>query len=91
VEALILGYIFFKNDVKIFLNLGVIALGAGVFRLFFIDANIKTGNWLADSNTWVSTYTPIFNERTFIYFMGVISVFAMAYFAFYKNEKTVAK
>ena len=89
VEAIILGYIFFKNNIKIFLNLGIVVLGAGLFRLLFIDSFLQTRTYTSEFS--VFDFTPILNERAFIYLIGAISIFIITYFAFYKNKEAVAK
>ena len=89
VEAVILGYIFFKNNIKIFLNLGIVVLVAGLFRLLFIDSFLQTRTYTSEFS--VFDFTPILNERALIYLIGVISIFSITYFAFYKKKETIAK
>ena len=88
-EAVILALIYYKNNIKVFLNLGLVSLTAGIFRLFAIDDYLRTKEWVGKN--LVSVYTPIFNERTLIYFIGVASIFTIAYFTFKKREKNIAK
>jgi len=91
VEGIVLAWIFYKTEIKTFLTFGIISLGAGLVRLFSIDSYYRTREYMESAQDYVSTYTPIFNERTLIYGVGVVSLFAVAYFAFYKNEKNIAK
>ncbi len=90
-EALVLGFIFYKTEIKTFLNLGLATLAIALARLFFIDSNFIVKIWNDELNTYVATYQPIFNERTFIYFVAVVSIFGFAYLAFEKAEKEIAK
>jgi hypothetical protein len=73
------------------LKYGILALGAGLVRLFFVDSYMRLTEWYAEGSRSVSVYVPVFNERTLIYFIGAASLFTVAYFAFYRNEKQAAK
>ncbi|HIP33326.1 MAG TPA: hypothetical protein EYG89_01010 [Bacteroidia bacterium] len=71
------------------MNLGIVVLGAGLFRLLFIDSFLQTRTYTSEFS--VFDFTPILNERAFIYLIGAISIFIITYFAFYKNKESVAK
>jgi hypothetical protein len=91
VEALILAIIYYKKDLNILINLSLISLSAGLFRLIFVDSNIKENIWNSGLGEYVSIFNPIFNERALIYLIAVVVSFSLAYFSFKKANLDLAK
>ena len=91
VEALVLTLIAFKTKIKLFLNIALPMLAIAIFRLFVFESDVKEIQYLKESNEYVSIFTPILNERFFIFFIGISIVFVMAHIALKEGRKRLAK
>lgn len=91
IEALVLAAITFKTEINIFLNISIAMLSVSIFRLFVFESDVVEGLYLGEVGEYVSTFTPILNERFLIFAIGICTVFVVGYFALKSNSKKLAK
>lgn len=90
-EALVLAFITFRTKIKLFLNVALPVLGIAIFRLFSFDSGVEEFRYSEELGELAAVFTPILNERTLLYTIGMLVVFSMAYVSVTSGWKTLAK
>ncbi len=80
-EALLLAYAYTKIDLKLFLWAGVVLTGIGFYH------NLEYWSWFGKTDN----LDFIFNQRSLFYLLGIGTTFYLAFIAYKKGEREVAR